>query len=210
MATLGNIYSQVLDSFVEGIPNLALAILVLVVGYIAGVVVYTIVRKIMVRAGVDTKLKSKQLDVKISDITAVAAKWIIYLVALSHAADFLQVQIIISIVDGVIAFIPGVISAAVLMIAAYILGYFIKTAVIGEKDVYTKLIGDIVFFLIIYVGIATALPALGIDTTLINTILVLIVGSICVGLAIALGLGLKDTVAEMSKDFAHRYKKKKR
>ncbi|MCK5042593.1 MAG: hypothetical protein KAR51_01065, partial [Candidatus Aenigmarchaeota archaeon] len=48
MATLGNIYSQVLDSFVEGIPNLALAILVLVVGYITGVVVYTIVRKIMV------------------------------------------------------------------------------------------------------------------------------------------------------------------
>ncbi|MCK5452006.1 MAG: hypothetical protein KAI51_01090, partial [Candidatus Aenigmarchaeota archaeon] len=180
MATLGNIYSQVLDSFVEGIPNLALAILVLVVGYITGVVVYTIVRKIMVRAGVDTKLKSKQLDVKISDITAIASKWVIYLVALSHAADFLQIQIITNIVDGVIAFIPGVVSAAVLMIAAYILGYFIKTAVIGEKDVYTKLIGDIVFFLVIYVGIATALPALGIDTTLINTILVLIVGSICV------------------------------
>ncbi|MCK5234662.1 MAG: hypothetical protein KAI51_00050 [Candidatus Aenigmarchaeota archaeon] len=210
MTTIGEIYSLILDTFVEGIPNLTLAIIALVVGYAIGVAAYVIVRKIMVRAGVDTKLKSKQLDVKISDITAITVKWIIYLVALSQAADFLQVQIIISIINGVIAFIPGVVSAAVLLIAAYILGYFIKSAVIGEKDVYTKLIGDIVFFLVIYVGIATALPALGIDTTLINTILILIIGSICLGIAIALGLGLKDTVADMSKDFAHKYKKKKR
>ncbi|MCK5289378.1 MAG: hypothetical protein KAJ56_00400 [Candidatus Aenigmarchaeota archaeon] len=210
MTTIGEIYSLILDTFVEGIPNLTLAIIALVMGYVIGVAAYAIVRKIMVRAGVDTKLKSKQLDVKISDITAITVKWIIYLVALSQAADFLQVQIIISIINGVIAFIPGVVSAAVLLIAAYILGYFIKSAVIGEKDVYTKLIGDIVFFLVIYVGIATALPALGIDTTLINTILILIIGSICLGIAIALGLGLKDTVADMSKDFAHKYKKKKR
>lgn len=210
MTTIGEIYSLILDTFVEGIPNLALAIIALVVGYVIGVAAYVIVRKIMVRAGVDTKLKSKQLDVKISDITAITVKWIIYLVALSQAADFLQVQIIISIINGVIAFIPGVVSAAVLLIAAYILGYFIKSAVIGEKDVYTKLIGDIVFFLVIYVGIATALPALGIDTTLINTILILIIGSICLGIAIALGLGLKDTVADMSKDFAQKYKKKKK
>ena len=210
MTTIGEIYSLILDTFVEGIPNLTLAIIALVMGYVIGVAAYAIVRKIMVRAGVDTKLKSKQLDVKISDITAITVKWIIYLVALSQAADFLQVQIIISIINGVIAFIPGVVSAAVLLIAAYILGYFIKSAVIGEKDVYTKLIGDIVFFLVIYVGIATALPALGIDTTLINTILILIIGSICLGIAIALGLGLKDTVADMSKDFAQKYKKKKR
>lgn len=210
MANLEEVYTEIFNKSIEMAPQVIFAFLVLVVGYFVGVISSAIVYRMLRHTGIDSKFKSKNLDIKISSITATAVKWCIYLIAISKAANLLGVQIIIDMIDIVIGFVPGVIIAAVLLIAAYILGYFIKTAVIGEKDVYTKLIGDIIFFLVVYVGIATALPVLGIEAVLINTILILIVGSICLGIAIALGLGLKDTVAEMSKDFAKNYKKKKR
>ncbi|MEA3229534.1 MAG: hypothetical protein U9P44_01340 [archaeon] len=210
MANIEVIYSQITNTLISGAPQLALAIVALVVGYIIGVVSYKIVYKALEKSKIDSRLGSKYLDVKLSAITATIVKWIIYLIAISQAAEFLQIRIITNIVNGVLIFIPGVVSATVLMIAAYILGYFIKSEIIGDKDVYTKLIGDVVFFFVVYVGIATALPVLGIEAVLINTILLLIIGSICLGVAIALGLGLKDTVADVSRDFAKKYNKKKK
>ncbi len=208
MASIENIFQEVVDNAIEGAPHLTFAILALVLGYIIGLIGYKIVYKTLLHTNIDKKLTSKHLNLKLSKITAIAVKWVIYFIAISYAAEILDVAIIISIVNGLLAFIPGVVSAAAILIAAYILGFFIKTEIIGEKDVYTRFVGDMTFFLILYVGIATALPALGIEALLFNAILILILGSVCLGLAIALGLGLKDTVADVSKDFAKRYKKK--
>jgi hypothetical protein len=50
-----------------------------------------------------------------------------------------------------------------------------------------------------YIAIATALPSIGIDASLINMILIILVASFGLGMAIAIGLGLKDTVAKLAK-----------
>jgi hypothetical protein len=64
---------------------------------------------------------------------------------------------------------------------------------------YSDIVAKILFFLILYISIAMALPLVGIDPTLVNNILLVIIGSVGLGLAIAIGLGLKDTIARMAK-----------
>jgi len=64
---------------------------------------------------------------------------------------------------------------------------------------YSGLIGSGIFFLTIYIAIALALPLLGIDPTLINNLLLVIVGSFGIGIALAIGFGLKDVVARWAK-----------
>ena len=70
--------------------------------------------------------------------------------------------------------------------------------------------GKVIFFLIIYLSIALALPFVGINPTLINNILLVAIGSVGLGIAIALGWGLKDVVREAAQDYAKKFRGKKR
>jgi hypothetical protein len=46
-----------------------------------------------------------------------------------------------------------------------------------------------------------ALPLMGIETFIVNAVLLVIVGSVGLGLAIAIGWGLRDTIAAMAKKY---------
>jgi len=85
---------------------------------------------------------------------------------------------------------------------------YIKDKVVHSKTFYGELIGNLIFFIIIYVSVALALPFVGIDPTLINWILIVIVASLGAGLAIAIGLGLKEVVAESARGYAKKFKKR--
>ena len=68
------------------------------------------------------------------------------------------------------------------------------------------LTAKILFFFIIYVSIALALPVLGISSALVNSILLIIIGSVGLGTAIAIGLGMKNAVADVSQRYVKKLK----
>ena len=79
---------------------------------------------------------------------------------------------------------------------------------ISDSDFqYAHLMSRVFFFMIIYIAIALALPKVGLDAGLVNSILLIIVASIGFGFAIALGLGLKDTISEVARDQSRRMKR---
>ncbi len=78
------------------------------------------------------------------------------------------------------------------------------------KTLYGDIVGNVIFFLILYVSVALALPFVGIDTQLINWILIVVVASLGLGMAIAIGLGLKDVVRDIGKTYSKRFMKKRR
>jgi hypothetical protein len=71
-----------------------------------------------------------------------------------------------------------------------------------SKTFYSDVVGNIILFIITYVSISIALSLIGINTELINWILIVIVASFGAGLAIAIGLGLKDVVRDVAKQYA--------
>ena len=103
-------------------------------------------------------------------------------------------------------FIPRIIGAAAIIIVGYVIAEYIKNHLKSTKSLYAIITGKIFFFFVLYVAIALALPILGVPATLVNNILLVIIGSLGIGVAIAMGLGLKDAVSDISK----RYVKKLR
>jgi len=193
--------------FLTVVPGLIGAIILLVVGLALGKIVGRIVREVLVRLNVDKHLSGKEkLAFRVSDVFDLIIRWIIYFVFVQAAAEQLGIHAIIMFVGRIIAFLPGLIFAAILIIVGYILAIFLKDQIISSKTLYGDLVGKIVFFLILYVSIALALPLMGINADLINMMLLVIIASIGIGLAIALGLGLKEVVAETAKSYAHRYR----
>jgi len=198
------------DSFLIGLPSLILAIVWLIIGFIIGKVAGRIVKEILVRVKLDQFIVERdKIKIKFSDIFSMIAKWIFYLLFISIAAESLGIELIINLIRQTITFLTGAIEASVIIIVGYGLAIYIKEKVVQSKTFYGEVVGNLIFFLIMYISIALALPFVGIDPTLINWILIVIVGSLGAGIAIAVGLGLKDVVRESAKSYTDKFKKRK-
>lgn len=199
------------NNFIIGLPSLIYAIIWLIVGLIIGKVIGRIVKEILIKAKLDEFIVEKEkLKIKFSDLFATISRWVIYLVFIVIAAEALNIAVITSLVSSAIGFLIGVVEATIIVIVGYSLALYIKDKVMGTKTVYGDFVGKILFFLILYVSIALALPFVGIDVTLINWILIVIVASLGLGFAIAIGLGMKDVMRDFAKDYAKKFRKRRR
>ena len=196
VATLENFFR----SFLSFLPSLIGALVLLLVGWLLGNIVGKIVKEVLLRLKADDLIfRGKRQIFKISSVVSILCSWTIYLLFIQAAVDVLGIIVLKEAVGQIVAFIPGLIKAVVIGLVGYAIAEYVRENVERSKVPYSKLVAKLLFFLIIYIAIATALPLVGIDTTLINAILIVIVASFGLGFAIALGLGLKDTVAKLAK-----------
>jgi hypothetical protein len=197
------------NNFLLVLPSIIWASIALVAGFIIGKVVGWIVKQFLVRIKIDKYIFEKEkFKIKLSDVFSILGRWTIYLVFVQIAAGILGISSVIFLVNSAIAFLAGAIEATVIIIVGYSLAYYVKDKVIHSKTFYGDLVGKLIFFMILYVSIALALPFIGIDATLINWILLIIVASLGAGMAIAIGWGLKDVVKDVAKGYSRKFKKK--
>ncbi len=197
--------------FVDILPGILAAAITLVIGFIAGKVASKIVKEILVRSNADKYLAKKEhLNLEISSLGSLITRWIIYLVFIQQAAIFLGVEAITIFIGSLISYIPGIIEGVVVIIVGYALAVYLKESVLSSKTVYADLVGKVIFFLVLYISVALALPFVGVNPSLVNNMLLVIIASIGLGLAIALGLGLKDVIAALGKDYVRRLSRRRR
>jgi len=188
------------NSFVIFLPNLVGALILLGIGWLVGYVAGRIVKEILLRTKVDRYLaKGKKPLFKLSDIFSVITAWSLYIVFINAAVQTLGIAALVDVLNAILAFIPGLIKAIIVVLAGYAIAEYVRAKVEESGITYSDLVSKGLFFLILYIAVAMALPLVGIDATLVNNILLIIVGSFGAGLAIAIGLGLKDTIARLAK-----------
>ena len=194
------------NSLVEIAPKLVGALVILVVGIIIGKIVGLVIKEICIRAKLDKYIKIK--GYRFTDIIRIAVEWIIYLAFIQSAVDYLGIAALADFVGNIIHFIVRAVGAAIIIIVGHVLGSFFEKEIKKTEEAYSEIIGKVVYFFTLYVAIALALPFLGINPTLVNNILLIIIGSVGLGFAIAVGLGLKDIVAEEARKYIKELKKK--
>lgn len=192
-------------SVIDFVPNLIAAVILLVVGWIVGVVVGRVTKEIMVRFRVDEYIAKGKPVIRISDIFKIIFRWTIYLVFIQSAVQALGVPALAQFTSMLISFIPGLVEGIIVVIVGYALAEYVRKEVEKSKLFYSDIMGKVIFWLVIYVALALALPLIGIDATLINNILLIIVAAFGLGLAIALGWGLRDVVAQIARKYARKH-----
>jgi len=85
----------------------------------------------------------------------------------------------------------------------------VKKEVQKSKILYSGIMSTIFFWLIMFLSLAIALRQTPIETTLIDQLLLIAAGSVGAGVAIALGLGLKDVVNQIAKAQVKKLTKRK-
>ncbi len=202
MESVVTILNRLWESTVNFIPNLVGALILLAIGWVVGTIVGRITREILRRLKVDEYItRSRRPFFRVSDIFKVIVEWSIYLAFMQAAVGVLGIEPLESFFEGILAFIPGLIKAIITIIVGYAIANYVSSKIKESKVSYSDLLGNALFFLIVYVSVALALPSIGIDPFIVNAILLVILGTVGIGLAIAIGLGLKDVVAKAAKKY---------
>jgi hypothetical protein len=196
------------------IPNIIGAILVLVLGWIITKIVLVILKRILKLTKVDriTELINEKdlfgtTDIKfnVSSVITGFVKWILYLVFLIVASDIMDWKIVSVEIGNLLRYLPKLFSAlALLMIGLYIAN-FLKKAIFGLFESFdlagSKLVSNLVFYVIAVIIVITALNQAGIDTSVITNNVTIILASFLTAVAIGFGFGSKEVVGDLLRSF---------
>jgi len=175
----------------------------LVIGYIVGKVLGKVTKEILMRANVDKYVsKEEHVSIKVSSIASLIVRWFVYLKVIEEAARISTLAVLQDAIGKVATFASEIVLAAATIIAGYALALYIKEKIMTSKTSYSNMTGNIVFGLILYLSIVIGLSFIKqVDTSVIANLLYIMTGAIGAGVAIAIGLGLKDVVAKEAEQY---------
>jgi hypothetical protein len=202
-------FNSFFKSILQFLPNLLAFTLILIIGIILGRALHIIFLKIFRAVGLD-KLSEKSgvIDLlrrggikdSVSVLLAKLVRWITIIIFAIIALRALELPTIEGIFEKFILYLPNVFVAAVILLFGYLLGnFFGRAALIASVNAGIRIagvIGRFVKFTVFLLAATMALEQLGIGKETIVIAFAIIFGGVVLALAIALGLGGKDTAKE--------------
>ncbi len=191
------------------LPAILAAVLVFVIGWIVGVILYRVILEIvrvlriddaLKAAGMDEAARSAGFDLDVGRFLGTLVKWFVILVFLVAALDILGLtRVTIFLQSVVLLYLPQVIVAALILILGAIVAEVVKSLVAGSARAAgahgANLAGTVAKWAIWVTAILAALNQLGVATEFVQTLFTGIVVSASLAFGLAFGLGGKDAAA---------------
>jgi hypothetical protein len=198
------------EKLIDLLPALVGALIILLLGWLVAKVLKAALIKLLVavrlekfsaRSGLSKFLSRGDIKHSLADIIGTVFFWIIFLFFIDLAVDVLELSLIEDLINSVISFIPNLIAAVLIMIVGVFLSSFFKGLVKAAASSFAlanrELLAKIVQYLIVFFAVAMSLEELGVAThILVNTVLI-IVGAMAFGFALAFGLGSKEVATKI-------------
>ncbi len=209
-----NSLNEIYKSFVEALPNLLGAILILIIGWILIKLAVYLLKKVLILAKVDKLtevikenivLGKADLNINVLNVIIGFVKWVLYLVLLIVAADIMKWNAVSLGISNLVEYIPTLFSALALFVIGLYIANLVKNAVNRLFDSFdlngAKIISNTLFYIIAVIITVTALNQAGINTDLITNNLTIIFGAFLVTASLAFGLGSKEVIGNLLKSF---------
>jgi len=205
--------TNALNSFLNAIPQVIGALLIIVIGWVISNVLARVVREILERGGADrlfaqhggavygTRSSAFQPSVVASEVV----KWIIRFIFLVAAANVLGMPQVSLLLNQVLLWIPNLLVAAVILLVAPLLARFVRGAIeVGAGQMgfsNARLLGRIAEIAIVAFAVLIAINQLGIAADLINILFIGIVAALSLAFGLAFGLGGREIAARITQDW---------
>ncbi|AYN67634.1 hypothetical protein D1013_09780 [Euzebyella marina] len=189
------------------IPKLIGVFFVLLIGWIITKLLLVLLKKILLLIKIDSFgekfneldiLEGNQIQVNISEVLLGFAKWAIYLIFLTVAADIMDWNIVSTEIGNLLRYLPKLFSGIILFIFGIYIATLIKKAIstlFGSMGLNgAKFIGTIIFYLVAVFFTISALNQVGVDTTIITNNVTMIMGAFLLALALGFGFGSREVI----------------
>ena len=151
-----------------------------------------------------------------SEFIGAIFKWVFVIVSLLIAVDILNLTQFGVVLTEVLNYLPNVIIAALIFVVAVVISDIIEKIVrvsvekmkVGYGYIASSIVKWAIWIFTIFLILDQLLPSSELIKTLYMAIVWGIVGSVGLGLAIAIGLGGKDTASEVIRDMKNKITQK--
>lgn len=214
---------NVLASVISFLPNLLGALAVFLVGLVLAGWLKAVVIKLfsliqlsalVKKSGFNQFLEKAEVKLKLEEILGGTVKWLVIFVFSVTAINILGLTTVSDVLTGVLAYIPRVISAVLVLTVGVLLAGLVEGLIkgaLGQIDVKaSRLLGKIGSWLIVVFAALAAINELGIAQSLINALFIGFVAMLALGFGLAIGLGAKDLVSEVLQEWYQNFKKEVR
>ncbi|MDO8514644.1 MAG: hypothetical protein Q7S50_03815 [bacterium] len=208
---------------VQYLPAILAAIIIFVIGWIVGVILYRIVVEIVKVLRIDEALKAAGLNdaakeagftLDIGRFLGTLVMWFIVLVFLVASLDILGLNsVTIFLQQVVLLYLPQVIVAVLILILGAVVAEVVKGLVAGSARAAgahgANLAGAVAKWAIWTFAILAALDQLGIASTFLQTLFTGLVIALSLAFGLAFGLGGKEaasrTIERVRSEIAHHH-----
>jgi small-conductance mechanosensitive channel len=197
-----------LNVFLEFIPQLIGAIIILVIGYIVARALQAVVARLLQAVGFDRWMERggiKQFFDRAhtretpATVLAKLIFWLVFIIAITMAADALGIRQVSEVLGQLIAYIPSIIAAILILVLAALLANFLSGIVRGATG--SDLLSNIARYAILVYAAFAAITELGIAVQLTAPTFLIILGAAALAVAIAFGFGAQG----VARDIVERY-----
>lgn len=207
--------------FVATFPKILLAVIIFILGWIIASTLGKIITsaldalkldKLFRSAGAEEALARAGWHLHIGKFFGELVKWFIVIVFLVASLNILNLDQVTMFLQQVLAYIPNIIIAALVLVAGTILADFVRKIVSGGAAVANvrsaKMLGGISYYAIWILAVVTALDKLGIFGYFGQIIFTGLVVMLALAFGLAFGLGGKDAASRwinrVSEDLSNR------
>ena len=210
MESLTKVWFEISSIF----PNIIGTLVVLFFGWLFAKLAVRLIKKVLTLAKAD-KLDEKINDIEIVEgkklnfntikIVSLFVKWLIYIMLLIMASDILGLKIISQQISDFLGYLPKLFAAFVIFTVGLLAANFIKKSLKSFFESMelsgSKIISQIVFFILLIFISITALNQAGIDTQIITNNVTMILAAFLLAFALAFGFGAQKVVGDLLRTF---------
>ncbi|MFH1590120.1 MAG: hypothetical protein ABIB43_06145 [archaeon] len=206
--SLMDVLNSLWYSFIELLPGLIGAIILLLIGYFLGVLFEAIIKAALLKAGLDHWVEKHERHhalgkASVSGIIAGAAKWYTFVLFLGPAAALLKLGILSNLLYDLAVWLPHVIAGVLIFYFGLILADFAEVWIESHKFKWRNFWGGLARVFIILFVLSIAFKEIGINIMIAESTYLIILTGIVLAIAIAVGMGfgyaLKDEAKKLLK-----------
>jgi hypothetical protein len=199
---------QMLTRILGYLPVLLGALVILIVGWIVAKAIRRILDWLLKtirfdaladKAGIPAILRKGDLKISAREVVSSLVYWLIMIMVLVMAVDALGLPKASDVLATLFAYVPKVIAALLVLVVAMFLASFVSgivhTAAGNANLPRPEIFAGVSRWAIIIFAVTVSLGELGIATLLVTATFNIILGGVCLALALAFGLGGKDAAA---------------
>jgi len=198
-------------TILDALGMIIVALIILIIGWIAGRLIGKAVGILVDKLGVDKALEKvdtgdwmQKSGWTISRLFDVVIRWFIYIIAIMAAVDVLRIEFLSSIMQQIALFFPRLIAAAIVLVVGLLLIAFamkwIEEALDTNEIPLTNMLAPVLEAIMVIIVLVLAMDQLLIDTTIIYTFIIPLAWGLAIGIGVAIGIavgwGGRDSVAE--------------
>ncbi|OAO29296.1 hypothetical protein AXY37_09305 [Mammaliicoccus lentus] len=195
MTSVSTPIKNMMDSILNFLPRVIVAVIILIVGLFIAKVLGTLVKNLLTNLNVSrynhyVNFGENKESIDIPSATGWILTTIIGLFFVVEALHTVNLQVLNTIGEAIIGYLPLVISAAIILVIGFVGGNLLSKLI--KKSTGNGLVAEIVKYLVIVVSVFMTLDQLNFAQSIVNVAFLLILGAVAVAFAISFGIGGKS------------------